>query len=201
MGRRTVGRYDAVVLAGGASRRMGGGDKTALAVGGLSLLERALEAAAGCRADDRRRGCAADETQRALDAGGAARRRARRSAGVRAAAGVRAVGPRPRRRSALRDGARRWCGCLLRLQPAGAVMVDDDRPRPVAAQLLADGVAARGVGGRSGRPLLAPSAGAADARAHNRAGEKWPEWFDCDDPADVAAAKELLDEPARRLAR
>lgn len=39
--------YDAVVLAGGRSRRMGVTDKTALTVGGLSLLDRVLQAAAG----------------------------------------------------------------------------------------------------------------------------------------------------------
>ncbi|MDQ1726050.1 MAG: hypothetical protein QOK14_95, partial [Frankiaceae bacterium] len=39
--------YDAIVLAGGSSRRMGGGDKTALAVGGTPLLERVLAAVAG----------------------------------------------------------------------------------------------------------------------------------------------------------
>ena len=36
--------YDAVVLAGGRSRRMGGGDKTRLPVDGLSLLDRVLSA-------------------------------------------------------------------------------------------------------------------------------------------------------------
>ena len=38
--------YDAIVLAGGSSRRMGGGDKTALSVDGLSLLDRVLGAVA-----------------------------------------------------------------------------------------------------------------------------------------------------------
>jgi molybdopterin-guanine dinucleotide biosynthesis protein A len=41
--------FDAVVLAGGASRRMGGGDKTRLAVGGLTLLDRVLTAVADAR--------------------------------------------------------------------------------------------------------------------------------------------------------
>ena len=36
--------YDAIILAGGASRRMGGGDKTALAVGEVALLDRVLAA-------------------------------------------------------------------------------------------------------------------------------------------------------------
>lgn len=40
-------RYDAVVLAGGASRRLGGVDKLGLVVGSRSLLEHAICAAAG----------------------------------------------------------------------------------------------------------------------------------------------------------
>jgi molybdopterin-guanine dinucleotide biosynthesis protein A len=40
-------RYDAVVLAGGAARRLGGTDKPALAVGGRMLLDRVLAACAG----------------------------------------------------------------------------------------------------------------------------------------------------------
>jgi molybdopterin-guanine dinucleotide biosynthesis protein A len=42
--------FDAIVLAGGAARRMGGADKALLEVGGRSLLERALEAVAGATA-------------------------------------------------------------------------------------------------------------------------------------------------------
>lgn len=38
--------YDAIVLAGGSGRRLGGIDKSALLVGGISLLERALAAVA-----------------------------------------------------------------------------------------------------------------------------------------------------------
>ncbi|MEZ7001931.1 NTP transferase domain-containing protein [Streptomyces sp. AD55] len=39
--------YDAVVLAGGAARRLGGADKPGLRVGGRALLDRVLAAAAG----------------------------------------------------------------------------------------------------------------------------------------------------------
>jgi molybdopterin-guanine dinucleotide biosynthesis protein A len=39
--------FDAVVLAGGAARRLAGADKPGLEVGGLSLLERVLAAVAG----------------------------------------------------------------------------------------------------------------------------------------------------------
>ncbi len=38
--------YDALVLAGGSARRLGGVDKTALVVGDLTLLDRVLEAVA-----------------------------------------------------------------------------------------------------------------------------------------------------------
>jgi molybdopterin-guanine dinucleotide biosynthesis protein A len=42
--------YDAVVLAGGAARRLGGADKPAVDVGGVALLDRVLAALpAGCR--------------------------------------------------------------------------------------------------------------------------------------------------------
>lgn len=41
--------FDAIVLAGGAGRRMGGRDKPALRVGGRTLLDRAIEACAGAR--------------------------------------------------------------------------------------------------------------------------------------------------------
>ncbi len=44
--RRTV---DAIVLAGGQAERMGGVDKPALTVGGISLVQRAVRAAAGAR--------------------------------------------------------------------------------------------------------------------------------------------------------
>ncbi|MGW5038120.1 NTP transferase domain-containing protein [Streptomyces parvulus] len=42
--------YDAVVLAGGAARRLGGADKPGLRVGGRALLDRVLAACAGARA-------------------------------------------------------------------------------------------------------------------------------------------------------
>ncbi|MFE2326621.1 NTP transferase domain-containing protein [Streptomyces sp. NPDC059385] len=41
--------YDAIVLAGGAARRLGGADKPALSVGGRTLLDRVLDACEGAR--------------------------------------------------------------------------------------------------------------------------------------------------------
>ncbi|WP_269855342.1 NTP transferase domain-containing protein [Streptomyces sp. RPT161] len=43
----TESAFDAVVLAGGAARRLGGVDKAALRVGGTTLLDRVLDACAG----------------------------------------------------------------------------------------------------------------------------------------------------------
>lgn len=43
----TLSPFDAVLLAGGSGRRLGGVDKPALQVGGSSLLERAMEAVTG----------------------------------------------------------------------------------------------------------------------------------------------------------
>ncbi|GHI06343.1 molybdopterin-guanine dinucleotide biosynthesis protein [Streptomyces cellostaticus] len=45
----TTAPYDAVVLAGGAARRLGGADKPGLRVGGRALLDRVLAACAGAR--------------------------------------------------------------------------------------------------------------------------------------------------------
>ncbi len=48
MSRDTIGDvYDALVLAGGGGRRMGGADKPALTVGGVTLLDRVLAACPG----------------------------------------------------------------------------------------------------------------------------------------------------------
>jgi molybdopterin-guanine dinucleotide biosynthesis protein A len=46
VGERT-GRWDAIVLAGGAARRLDGADKPGLDVGGTSMLDRVVEACAG----------------------------------------------------------------------------------------------------------------------------------------------------------
>ncbi|NJP68904.1 NTP transferase domain-containing protein, partial [Streptomyces spiramenti] len=42
--------FDAVVLAGGAGRRLGGADKAAVRVGGRTLLDRVLTASRAARA-------------------------------------------------------------------------------------------------------------------------------------------------------
>jgi molybdopterin-guanine dinucleotide biosynthesis protein A len=44
-----TGGFDAIILAGGASRRLGGADKAEILLGGKRLLDRALEAVVGAR--------------------------------------------------------------------------------------------------------------------------------------------------------
>ena len=198
MGRRPVARYDAVVLAGGASRRMGGGDKTALDLGGLSLLDRALQAAAG--AEQTIVVGAARPTNRDVlwtreepPGGGPAAALASGLRLVSAPFVLALAGDLP-------FVTGETVGRLLAAAPvSGAVMVDDDRR---VQWLLSCWPAAllRGAldGDQAGRSLhrqLEPL-----KPAHVTGGQKWPEWFDCDHPEDVVAAKELLNEPARRLA-
>jgi molybdopterin-guanine dinucleotide biosynthesis protein A len=44
-----TGGFDAIILAGGGSRRLGGADKAGIRLGGKRLLDRVLEAVAGAR--------------------------------------------------------------------------------------------------------------------------------------------------------
>ncbi|HEX4428677.1 MAG TPA: molybdenum cofactor guanylyltransferase [Frankiaceae bacterium] len=191
--------FDAVVLAGGASRRMGGGDKTAMSLGESSLLDRALGSVTDARqtvvvgverATQRR----VTWTREEPPGGGPAAGLACALDLVTSPVVVVLAGDLP-------FVTPETVGRLLTAaHPAGAVMVDDSgRPQwllscwPTA--LLRQALA----GDQEGRSLREQLAPLAPARLEP-AGER-PEWFDCDDPADFEAAKELLDEPAGRLAR
>lgn len=198
MGRPAVTRYDAVVLAGGASRRMGGGDKTALDVGGLSLLDRALEAAAGAEQTivvGARRPTNREVmwTREEPPGGGPA---------AALASGLRLV-TAPFVLALAGDLPFVTGETVVRLlaaaQPSGAVMLDDDGRVQWLLSCWPTALLREALGGdQAGRSLhrqLEPL-----KPAHLTGGEKWPEWFDCDHPEDVVAAKELLNEPARRLA-
>ncbi len=197
---RTVARYDfdAVVLAGGASRRMGGGDKTALDLGGVSLLDRALEGAAG--AQQTVVVGAARPTKRDV-----LWTREEPSGGGPAAAlasGLRLVSA-PFVLALAGDlpfvTGRTVARLLAAAQPSGAVMLDDDGRVQWLLSCWPTGLLRGALGGnQAGRALhrqLAPL-----KPEHVAGGHEWPEWFDCDHPEDVVAAKELLNEPARRLA-
>ncbi len=191
--------YDAVVLAGGASRRMGGGDKTTLALGGVSLLDRTLEAVVdaeqtivvGVPRPARR------EVRWTLEqppGGGPAAALASGLSLVAAPLVVVLAGDLP-------FITPQTVGRLLAAaSPAGSVMVDQDGRLQWLLSCWPTDLLRLALGGdQAGRSLhrqLAPLTPAAVKGAGMR-----PEWFDCDNPADLAAAKELLDESAGRLAR
>jgi molybdopterin-guanine dinucleotide biosynthesis protein A len=191
--------YDAVVLAGGASSRMGGRDKTALPLDGISLLDRALEAVADAQQTivvGLARGTArAVRWTREEPAGGGPAAAIACGLGLVTAPLVMVlagdlpfVTPETVARLRLAAGS------------SGAVMVDDAGrlqwllscwPTEVLRTALA--------GDQSGQPLHRHLAPLKPARVEGVGGR--PEWFDCDGPADFAVAKELLDESAGRLAR
>ncbi|MCW2548790.1 MAG: Molybdopterin-guanine dinucleotide biosynthesis protein A-like protein [Mycobacterium sp.] len=191
-------RYDAVVLAGGGSRRMGGTDKTSLLVGGVPLLERALAAVAG----------AAEIVVVGLPRPVAVAVRWAREeppgAGPAAAlaAGLRGL-TAPIVIALAGDLPFVTAGVVARLvsaaQPSGAVIADaGGAPQWLLGawprSLLQDALAGDQEG-RSLRASLAP------LRPQLLAPEETaPEWFDCDEPADLQAAKELLDGRAGHLA-
>lgn len=191
--------FDAVVLAGGASRRMGGGDKTALAVDGVSLLDRALLAAAQARetivVGAARPAAVPVRWTREEPAGGGPA--AALACGLRLVASPTVVvlaGDLP---FVTRETVSRL---LAAADPAGAVMVDDaGRVQWLLSCWPADLLRGALAGEQAGRSLREQLRELTPARLEPSGGR--PEWFDCDDPADLVAAKELMDESAGRLAR
>lgn len=181
--------FDAVILAGGRARRLGGADKPAMPVGGRSLISRAVEAVSG-----------ADK----IVVVGPPR------PGLEHAIVVRedppGAGPVP----ALRTGLALVRSPRLVLLAAdlpfiatadvdrllgavsgtGAVMVDGDgREQWLAGAWRTDRlrVALDGYDGASLRGLLAPLAPVTLASAP---GER-PPWYDCDTPEELARAERL----------
>jgi molybdopterin-guanine dinucleotide biosynthesis protein A len=191
--------FDAVVLAGGGSRRMGGGDKTALPVAGVSLLDHVLLAVADARLTvvvgaERPTVRVVQWTREQPPGGGPAAALACGLRSVTAAMVVVLAGDLP----FVTPGT---VGRLLAAaRPAGAVMVDDaGRPQWLLScwptKLLRGALS----GEQEDRSLREQLRSLTSVRLEPADGR--PEWFDCDDPADLAAAKELLDEPAGHLAR
>jgi molybdopterin-guanine dinucleotide biosynthesis protein A len=199
---------EAVVLAGGSGRRLGGADKPAIEVGGTSLLERVLEAVAAAGAA----GIVVVGPVRPLrnapelvwtredppGAGPVAALAAGLAAGARSGGGS---DPAPGRRVAVLAADLPFldAATLTALRAAGrpgsgAVLLDDagrpqwlvgvwDRPALLAALT---GAAPRS----SLRSVLEPLAptlvhpsGAAGAP---------PVWWDCDDPSDLETARRWL---------
>ncbi len=184
------GQFDAVVLAGGTSRRMGGGDKTALRVGDATLLDRVLAAVVGARlivvvGDERPTAVPVTWTREQPPGAGPAAAAAAGLAHTEAPFVLLLAGDLP---FLSRDTA----GRLLAAAPgSGAVLADPEGhpqwllgawPRErVTAALGGDQV------GASLRRALAPLDPVVVPAAAERA-----EWLDCDDPEDLDAARGRL---------
>ncbi|MBV2366167.1 molybdenum cofactor guanylyltransferase [Streptomonospora nanhaiensis] len=189
--------FDAVVLAGGAARRMGGGDKPGLTVGGTPLVERVAAAARAAAA---------------LVVVGPPRERP-------AARYVRedppGAGPVPALRAGLTRVERPWFALLAgdlpfvrpedvaallaaaRRNGAGAVLVDGGgRPQWLLGAWRTERVRAAlaDYTGGSLRGLLGPL-GPALLPAAALGGGSWAA-FDCDTPEELAAARAVPADPA-----
>jgi molybdopterin-guanine dinucleotide biosynthesis protein A len=191
--------YDAVVLAGGASSRMGGQDKTALALDGLSLLDRALAAVADAQQTvvvgvERPTIRDVRWTREDPPGGGPAAAIACGLGLVTAPQVMVLAGDLPFVTAETVGRLRLAAGSV------GAVMVDDaERLQWLLSCWPTERLRSALSGDQSGRPLHRQLGPLEPARVEGAGGR--PEWFDCDGPADIAAAKELLDESAGRLAR
>ncbi|MEO3770784.1 NTP transferase domain-containing protein [Micromonospora sp. B9E7] len=198
-----MGTYAAVVLAGGAARRMGGVDKPALPVGGLPMRDRVLAAVA-------------DATPRVLvgpvdgvPQGVRAAREDPPGGGpvAAAAAGLALLDPDTTVVALLAADlpllTRAAIGKLLDHltgggpQPDGACFVDRDGRRQslcgvwrvAALRAGLDRLTVERGGGLSGAPVRALLAGLA-VREVPWSGDGPPPWFDCDTDEDVRRAEE-----------
>ncbi|HEY7487450.1 MAG TPA: NTP transferase domain-containing protein [Streptosporangiaceae bacterium] len=196
-GRAEAGRqapYDAVILAGGAARRLGGADKPGLLVGGQPLIVTVAAAVAGARR---------------LVIVGPPRPELPRAIVVRE--DPPGAGPVPALRAGLAEVAAPWTVLLAADLPFlrhadvaallaeayghdGALLVDDAghdqwlvgawRTERLRATLA-------GYSGSSLRGMLAPLE---PVRLRSRTGGR-PPWYDCDTEQDVARAQALVQAP------
>ncbi|MEU5880761.1 NTP transferase domain-containing protein [Spirillospora sp. NPDC047279] len=183
--------FDAVVLAGGRARRLGGADKPAAPVGGRALVARVADAAASAAR---------------LVVVGPPRPEPARAVFVRE--DPPGAGPVPALRAGLAEVTAPWvallAGDLPFLRPGdvalllaaardagdGAVLVDDGgREQWLAGcwRTAALSSALEGYEGASLRGLLGPLGPAA---VRVEAGERAP-WYDCDTPAELEHADRL----------
>lgn len=183
-------RFDAVVLAGGAGRRLGGADKPALPVGGVPLLERVLDAVSGAEqvvvvGPERPTGRPVRWTREQPPGGGPAAAVAAGLALVGAPLAVVLAADLP-----LLD--RPTVTALLRaVRGDGALLVDDDGQEQLlagawrTASLTAAVARLSPVAGLSVRRLLA-------GLSRTPVVPEGPVWLDCDTADDVRRAEELL---------
>ena len=182
--------FDAVVLAGGTSRRMGGGDKTALRVGDTTLLDRVLIALADARrivvvGDERATAVPVTWTREQPPGGGPAAAAAAGLAGATSPFVLLLAGDLP---FVSLGTVRRL---LAAAEPSGAVLADPQGhpqwllgawPRELVAAALGGEQA-----GASLRAALAPLHPTVVPAAAEGA-----EWLDCDDPHDLDTARARL---------
>jgi molybdopterin-guanine dinucleotide biosynthesis protein A len=187
--------FDAVILAGGTSRRMGGGDKTALTVGGKPLLDRVLAAVSEAErvivvGAERPTSRPVVWTREVPAGSGPAAAVAQGLSLAEAQVVVLLAGDQPFVTPATVERL------LARAVPRGAVLADADGraqwltgawPLPSLRQALAGDQ-----GGASLRKALAPLRPALLPAEPGR-----PEWFDCDLPEDLARAEDLLTKETR----
>jgi molybdenum cofactor guanylyltransferase len=184
--------YDAVILAGGGARRLGGADKPGVVVGGRSLVAWVAAAVADASA---------------LMLVGPARQELPYATTVRE--DPPGAGPVPALRAGLARVRAPWVAVLAADLPflraehvaglrweaygrAGAVLADaDGRPQWLAGVWHAGGLRAAlaAYAGDSLRGLMAPL----DPVRVRPPGER-PVWYDCDTPSDVEAASQMIRE-------
>lgn len=184
--------YDAVVLAGGGARRLGGADKPGVVVGGRSLVAWVAAAVADAGA---------------LVLVGPARRELPYATTVREEPP--GAGPVPALRAGLARVRAPWTAVLAADLPflraehvhalrreacgrAGAVLADaGGRPQWLAGVWHTDGLRAAlaAYDGDSLRGLMGPL----DPVRVRPAGER-PAWYDCDTPSDVETASRMIRE-------
>lgn len=191
--------YDAVVLAGGQARRLGGADKPALTVGGRSLLGRVLDALAGAErrivVGPPRSGLPLDVVQvrEQPPGGGPLAALAAALPQVRADHLALVAADLPFLRSPHVDA-------LLAAvqQRAGAVLVDDGGQAQWLIGVWRSAAlrgALSGVAEPAGLPLRRALAPLEPALVSLPSGAGLPPWWDCDAPADLARAQQEVDTP------
>jgi molybdopterin-guanine dinucleotide biosynthesis protein A len=183
--------FDAVILAGGRARRLGGADKPGMPVGGRPLIARVAEAVSGAE-----RIVVVGPPRPGLEPAIVVREDPPGAGPVPALRAGLAQVRSPRVALLAADLPFLTAADVTRLLRAvsgtGAVMVDDDgREQWLAGAWRTDRLRAAldGYEGASLRGLLAPLAPVTLASA---AGER-PPWYDCDTPEELARAERLAE--------
>jgi molybdopterin-guanine dinucleotide biosynthesis protein A len=183
--------YDAVVLAGGRSRRMSVADKTRLMVGGVPLLDRVLAACDGASArivvgEQRPTVAPVTWTRESPPGGGPVAALAAALPMVTAPVVVLLAGDLPLVDAATVTSVVAAAGGAF----SGAVLVDDDgREQWLCSGWRAE--ALRGCDLRADGSMRAALGGLRFARVSALTAGV-PSWLDCDTPDDLRQAEELL---------